>query len=376
MLAASTGVLLFSSDIRLLFFSSAAMEFWGVEVRAGKPTQCSPGEGMYLHVSQAALGESKAKGGKGSERVVLKVHVDGSDIVLGTLAEGRCDQMPLDLVFDSDFSVSHSSSSSSIFLCGYRTEGPREYDSEDEDEEEDEEDEDEEDAGVPVAVPIKANGAAAEMLSKVTDKAAAAVANAIAKGIEKKVVKKQVIQDDSSDEEDDSEDSDDSDEDDGMGHPFVSDLASESDDEFDAGDDDSDEDMDEDDDDDDDDEDDEDDESEEEELKIETPKAGKKRPAAEPLKVADKKSKTDSSPLQAAAAKGTKGEKQVTPSKDAPKTPTDKGAKAKAPKGTPTAPPTTPVSEKKFGQYKCTGCDRTFTTESAMSQHVAAKHKA
>lgn len=30
MLAASTGVLLFSSDIRLLFFSSAAMEFWGV----------------------------------------------------------------------------------------------------------------------------------------------------------------------------------------------------------------------------------------------------------------------------------------------------------------------------------------------------------
>nr|XP_024368865.1 histone deacetylase HDT2-like isoform X3 [Physcomitrium patens] len=347
MLAASTGVLLFSSDIRLLFFSSAAMEFWGVEVRAGKPTQCSPGEGMYLHVSQAALGESKAKGGKGSERVVLKVHVDGSDIVLGTLAEGRCDQMPLDLVFDSDFSVSHSSSSSSIFLCGYRTEGPREYDSEDEDEEEDEEDEDEEDAGVPVAVPIKANGAAAEMLSKVTDKAAAAVANAIAKGIEKKVVKKQVIQDDSSDEEDDSEDSDDSDED-----------------------------MDEDDDDDDDDEDDEDDESEEEELKIETPKAGKKRPAAEPLKVADKKSKTDSSPLQAAAAKGTKGEKQVTPSKDAPKTPTDKGAKAKAPKGTPTAPPTTPVSEKKFGQYKCTGCDRTFTTESAMSQHVAAKHKA
>lgn len=61
---------------------------------------------------------------------MLKVHVDGSDIVLGTLAEGRCDQMPLDLVFDSDFSVSHSSSSSSIFLCGYRTEGPREYDSE------------------------------------------------------------------------------------------------------------------------------------------------------------------------------------------------------------------------------------------------------
>lgn len=46
-----------------------------------------------------------------------------------------------------------------------------------------------------------------------------------------------------------------------------------------------------------------------------------------------------------------------------------------APKGTPTAPPPTPVSAKKIGDHKCTGCERTFTTESALSQHSAAKHK-
>jgi hypothetical protein len=57
------------------------------------------------------------------------VQVDDSDVVLGTLSEGKCDQMPLDLVFDREFTVSHNSSSSSVYICGYRTEGP-EYDSE------------------------------------------------------------------------------------------------------------------------------------------------------------------------------------------------------------------------------------------------------
>lgn len=47
-----------------------------------------------------------------------------NEIVLGTLSEGKCDQMHLDLVFDRDFTISHNSKSSSVYICGYRTEAP------------------------------------------------------------------------------------------------------------------------------------------------------------------------------------------------------------------------------------------------------------
>lgn len=77
------------------------------------------------------MGESKDKSGKKVERVVVRVQVDESEVVLGTLSEGKCDQMPLDLVFDREFKISHNSNSSSVFICGYRTEGPDDfYDSE------------------------------------------------------------------------------------------------------------------------------------------------------------------------------------------------------------------------------------------------------
>lgn len=85
---------------------------------------------IVILLYQVALGESKVKGGKGNDRVVLKVQVDDSEVVLGTLSEGKCDQMQLDLVFDREFKVSHNSSSSSVYICGYRTEGPEEHGSE------------------------------------------------------------------------------------------------------------------------------------------------------------------------------------------------------------------------------------------------------
>jgi hypothetical protein len=100
------------------------MEFWGIEVPAGKPVTCVPGEGMYLHVSQAALGEGKGKS-DGSNKAVLSVEVDATKVVLGTLYQGKCDQISLDLVFDRDFVVSHTGSSVSMYLCGYRTEAPQ-----------------------------------------------------------------------------------------------------------------------------------------------------------------------------------------------------------------------------------------------------------
>jgi hypothetical protein len=99
------------------------MEFWGIEVPAGKPVTCVPGEGMYLHVSQAALGEGKGK--SEGNKAVLSVEVDATKVVLGTLYQGKCDQISLDLVFDRDFVVSHTGSSVSMYLCGYRTEAPQ-----------------------------------------------------------------------------------------------------------------------------------------------------------------------------------------------------------------------------------------------------------
>lgn len=55
----------------------------------------------------------------------MKVNVDlNNEIVLGTLSEGKCDQMLLDLVFDRDFTISHNSKSSSVYICGYRTGAP------------------------------------------------------------------------------------------------------------------------------------------------------------------------------------------------------------------------------------------------------------
>lgn len=80
-------------------------------------------EVSFLH-RQAALGEGKGKS-EGSNKAVLSVEVDATKVVLGTLYQGKCDQISLDLVFDRDFVVSHTGSSVSMYLCGYRTEAPQ-----------------------------------------------------------------------------------------------------------------------------------------------------------------------------------------------------------------------------------------------------------
>lgn len=82
---------------------------------------------LSLLIWQAALGPSKD--GK-SERVVIRVESGGKNLVLGTLSSGKVDQMTLDLIFDRQFTLSHSSSSASVFFCGYRTDKAQEYDEE------------------------------------------------------------------------------------------------------------------------------------------------------------------------------------------------------------------------------------------------------
>eukprot|EP00246_Nothoceros_aenigmaticus_P014791 TRINITY_DN5845_c0_g1_i1.p1 TRINITY_DN5845_c0_g1~~TRINITY_DN5845_c0_g1_i1.p1 ORF type:complete len:287 (+),score=94.69 TRINITY_DN5845_c0_g1_i1:125-985(+) len=131
------------------------MEFWGVEVKpGGKKVLCKPGEDTYLHVTQAALGESTVSSNQ-QERVVIKVEVGNKEVVLGTLTQGKCDQMSLDLIFDRDIKLSHTGTQVSVYFCGYQTEAARDefYTSDDDD------DEDDRAGDAPSAIPMaKDNG--------------------------------------------------------------------------------------------------------------------------------------------------------------------------------------------------------------------------
>ncbi|GKU99240.1 hypothetical protein SLEP1_g12112 [Rubroshorea leprosula] len=98
------------------------MEFWGVEVRAGGYRM--PASVDYLmHLSQAALGESKNK----AESVTLYVKFDDQQLVLGTLSHQNLPQMSFDLVFEKAFELSHDWKDGTVHFCGYKAEVPTPY---------------------------------------------------------------------------------------------------------------------------------------------------------------------------------------------------------------------------------------------------------
>lgn len=95
------------------------MEFWGVEVKPGKPLKVQPDEFYLIHLSQASLGESKS-----SETVPIFVKVGDQKLVLGTLSHEHSPQIPFDLVFDKEFELSHNWKSGSVYFLGYKTPFP------------------------------------------------------------------------------------------------------------------------------------------------------------------------------------------------------------------------------------------------------------
>ncbi|CAL0324181.1 unnamed protein product [Lupinus luteus] len=91
----------------------------GTEVKVGEVVKVDPEEiEAYVHLSQAALGESKKD--KANEPVVLHLKVGDQKIVLGTLSRDKIPQTTLEVVLDKEFELSHSSKSSSVFFCGYK----------------------------------------------------------------------------------------------------------------------------------------------------------------------------------------------------------------------------------------------------------------
>uniref|UniRef100_A0A0D9WKM9 C2H2-type domain-containing protein n=1 Tax=Leersia perrieri TaxID=77586 RepID=A0A0D9WKM9_9ORYZ len=85
------------------------MEFWGIEVKPGQTVKCEPEDDRFLHLSQAALGESK----KGTDNAVMYVKVDDQKLVIGSLSADKFPQIQFDLVFDKKFELSHTSKSAS-----------------------------------------------------------------------------------------------------------------------------------------------------------------------------------------------------------------------------------------------------------------------
>nr|CAB3464227.1 unnamed protein product [Digitaria exilis] len=87
------------------------MEFWGLEVKPGSTVKCVPGDGYILHLSQAALGESKK-----SDNALMYVQVDDQKLAIGTLSPDKYPQIQFDLVFDKEFELSHTSKAASVFF--------------------------------------------------------------------------------------------------------------------------------------------------------------------------------------------------------------------------------------------------------------------
>ncbi|KAJ4970731.1 hypothetical protein NE237_003830 [Protea cynaroides] len=116
---------LLSSTICFRFSSiSIAMEFWGVEIKAGESLKVNPGDDMILHLSQASLGEVK---NKGNESVPLYVKIGGQKLVIGTLSPEKCTQITFDLVFEKEFELSHNWKNGSVYFIGYKSVLPDEY---------------------------------------------------------------------------------------------------------------------------------------------------------------------------------------------------------------------------------------------------------
>ncbi|CAK8534828.1 unnamed protein product [Lathyrus sativus] len=124
------------------------MEFWGAEVKVGESVKVDPHQfEARIHLSQAALGESKKD--KANEHVVLYLKVGDQKLVLGTLNREKIPQTTLELVLDKEFELSHSSKTSSVHFCGYNAYYPNnEYSDEDEFSESYEEE-------IPLAQPIE-----------------------------------------------------------------------------------------------------------------------------------------------------------------------------------------------------------------------------
>ncbi|KAF2321688.1 hypothetical protein GH714_001454 [Hevea brasiliensis] len=296
----------------------------GVEVKAGEPLKVTPDLDRIIHLSQAALGESKKE--KGNESVPLFLKIDDKKIVLGSLSPENIPQLSFDLVFEREVELSHNWKSGSVYFCGYQTPLPEE--------EEEYPALDSEDEG-PFPLMNADNGSVQPLIENAKPakgKPVVAKPDSSAKQKAKPVEpsKESKTEDESEDDESDEDDEEDSSDEEG----------------------DSDEEMSE----------DSEDEGESESEDKETPKKaekGKKRPndSATKTPVASKKIKS----VTPQKTDGKKGGHTATPHP----------AKGKAAANGSNAKAQTPKSG---GQFACKSCERSFGSDAALQSHSKAKH--
>ncbi|CAN1171540.1 Histone deacetylase HDT1 [Linum perenne] len=326
----------------------SSMQFWGVEVKAGEPLKVTPEDDFILHLSQAALGESKKA--KGSDSVPLFVTVDGKKLVLGTLSPENIPQLAFDLVFEKEFELSHNWKSGSVYFTGYKSvladeEYPfpqhdhllmililsmftisilllsmislacAEFDSDDED--------------IPM---MAAENGKVEKAKPAPAKAATANPAATKPKAAKQAAPVKPSAESDEDDSDDDEDDDESGEDESGEEMSVDGDDSEDDSEEDS----------------------------EDEETPKKPESGKKRANGSALKT----------PVSNKKAKAATTTPQKTDGKKAGHTDTPHPAKKE---GKSAGKPQTPKSA---GSVTCKSCDRTFGTDAAMQSHSKAKHAA
>ncbi|XP_015694821.1 histone deacetylase HDT2-like [Oryza brachyantha] len=119
-----------------------SMGFWGGVVKPGETVKCDPPGEFYYHISQIAL-----EPGELNENVQVFVQVDGKRTLLGALSAEHCPQFAIDLVFEKEFELLHTSKTYSIFFSGYQAAPARRSDSPIEEG-------DESDEEVPLAIPL------------------------------------------------------------------------------------------------------------------------------------------------------------------------------------------------------------------------------
>lgn len=312
------------------------MEFWGIEVKPGQTIKCDPGEDKYLHLSQASLGETKKD--KTSENVPVFVKVNDQKLVIGTLSGDKCPQVQYDLVFETEFELSHSSKSTSIFFVGYRTLAsevdPRfsdsDFDSEDE----------------PIELPQNANGKPEKEGKKDDAKLVSGQVEGLSKKSKVKVEVPKAAKPKPGDDDDEDDDvDDDSTEFDSDSEPEGMPAAM-------------------DDDDDDDDSSDEEDEATPKKAEISKKRAAESAPKTP---VPEKKAKLFSPSGSQKTGGGKKSVHTATPypTKQAAKTPANSD-KSK---------PQTPKSGGSGSAATCKSCSRSFSSDHALQAHTKAKHE-
>ncbi|XP_023640237.1 histone deacetylase HDT4 [Capsella rubella] len=94
------------------------MEFWGIEVKPGKPLMAEPEDGYMIHVSQVSIDLSKVNEDE-NVLVYVKYGDDKNKYLIGNLSH-KFPQVSLDLFFDQEFEISHDSKTS-VFLLGNQT---------------------------------------------------------------------------------------------------------------------------------------------------------------------------------------------------------------------------------------------------------------